>query len=130
MITKMSIEFFIGMRFIFAVFLAIITGMKRHIGFGWSFCFYFLFSILVGYFIVSSSPLLQNNKTTPNKKYHWIGNVLIAMGIIPLLIFISNFLKNSNSPQFSYTIGLLSTSFIGITLLGIYIRETHSVNPN
>lgn len=123
----MSFEFFIGMRFIFAVFLAIITGMKRHIGFGWSFCFYFLFSIIIGYFIVSSSPSIQVNKTVPNKKYRWIGNVLIVIGILPLLLWISNVLKNSNLQEFTYVTGFLNFSFIGISLLGIYIRETHSI---
>ena len=126
----MSIEFFIGMRFIFAVFLAIITGMKRHIGFGWSFCFYFLFSILIGYFIVSSSPLIQNSKTIPNNKYHWVGNALIVMGIIPSIALISNFIKMSNPHEFTYVIGFLNFSFIGITLLGIYMREIHTRKEN
>lgn len=123
----MSFEYFIGMRFIFAVCLAIITGMKRHIGFGWSFCFYFLFSIIIGYFIVSSSPSIQNNKTIPNKKYRWIGNALIIIGILPLLLFLSNILKNSNSLEFNYAIGFLNFALVGISLLGIYIREIHSI---
>ncbi len=126
----MSLEFFIGMRFIFAVFLAIITGMKRHIGFGWSFCFYFLFSIIIGYFIVSSSPLIQNSKTIPNKKYRWVGNVLIVMGIIPSIALISNFFKISNRSEFTYALGFLYFSIIGITLLGIYMREIHTRKEN
>jgi hypothetical protein len=126
----MSLEFFIGMRFIFALFLAIITGMKRHIGFGWSFCFYFLFSIIIGYFIVSSSPLIQNSKTIPNKKYRWVGNVLIVMGIIPSIAFISNFFKISNTSEFTYAFGFLCFSIIGISLLGIYMREIHTRKEN